>query len=65
MVPKLGNETAVKLNELGITEVVHLKDLLEDNVADLHALLIHSLTSLLKSADLSLSSAPPFIITDH
>lgn len=65
MVPKLGNETAVKLNELGITEVVHLKDLLEDNVADLHALLIHSLTNLLKSADLSLSSAPPFIITDH
>ena len=65
VVPKLGPATAMKLEAIGITQVVQLKYLPEDCVDILSGLKVRSFKEILLSADLSLPGSTPYTVIDH
>lgn len=62
VVPKLGQATAMKLEELGITQVAHLKDWPESSVDIISGLKIFSLKEILYSADSSFPGSSPYTV---
>lgn len=65
VIPKLGSATASKLEEIGITQVVQLKDLSELSVDILSCLNVCSLKAILCSADSSLPGSFLYTVIDY
>ena len=65
VISKLGPETARKLEDLGITQVVQLKDLPKSSIVILTTLKVYSLKAILGSVDSSLSVSFLYTMIDY